>query len=76
MNLLKVRRIGNSLGVILPAEVLDRLHVEEGQELVATMGPEGLVLRRPRLVVSDQELADFVKNLGQHHDVAQGLGNE
>ena len=30
---LKVRRIGNSLGVILPKEVLEQLRVEEGDGL-------------------------------------------
>ena len=32
-NKLKVRKIGNSLGVILPREVLEDLRVEEGDSL-------------------------------------------
>ena len=33
MDKLKIRRIGNSLGAIIPAEVLARLRVREGDEL-------------------------------------------
>ncbi|MGH6922471.1 MAG: AbrB/MazE/SpoVT family DNA-binding domain-containing protein [Propylenella sp.] len=35
---LKVRKIGNSFGVILPREVLSRLHVGEGDSLSLTEG--------------------------------------
>ena len=42
---LKVRRIGNSLGVVLPKAVLARLRVGEGETLAATETPDGLVLR-------------------------------
>lgn len=41
---LKVRKIGNSLGVVLPKEVLAKLNVEEGAELTVTETPDGLVL--------------------------------
>ena len=40
----KVRRIGNSLGVILPREVLTALGVGEGDQLFALRTPEGLTL--------------------------------
>jgi putative addiction module antidote len=35
----KVRRIGNSLGIVLPKEVLQRLRVEEGATLYLTEAP-------------------------------------
>jgi len=41
---LKLRRIGNSLGVILPREMLAELGVEEGDQLFAVRTPEGLRL--------------------------------
>lgn len=41
MQHLKVRRIGNSLGVVLPRDVLARLGVDEGSEIVLTDTPEG-----------------------------------
>ncbi|MCA9470194.1 MAG: AbrB/MazE/SpoVT family DNA-binding domain-containing protein [Nitrospira sp.] len=41
MTNLKVRRIGNALGVTLPKEVLTRLHLEEGDRLFLTQTPDG-----------------------------------
>jgi putative addiction module antidote len=36
----KVRRIGNSLGIVLPKEALSALKVEEGATLYLTEAPE------------------------------------
>ena len=41
---LKVRKVGNSLGVILPKEVLARLRVEAGDELTLSETPGGVAL--------------------------------
>ena len=41
---LKLTQIGNSVGVILPKEVLAKLRLREGQSLVMTETPEGLLL--------------------------------
>ncbi|MBA3565124.1 MAG: AbrB/MazE/SpoVT family DNA-binding domain-containing protein [Gammaproteobacteria bacterium] len=38
----KLRKIGNSLGVILPKEELERLHVSDGDELYAIPTSGGL----------------------------------
>jgi putative addiction module antidote len=38
---LKVRKFGNSLGVVLPKEVLARLNVGDGQRLYLSEAPEG-----------------------------------
>jgi len=38
---LKVRKFGNSLGVILPKEVLHRLNAAEGDRLLLIEAPEG-----------------------------------
>jgi putative addiction module antidote len=43
---LKVRQIGNSLGVVLPKEVLARLGANEGDEIVVTKTPTGIQLHR------------------------------
>jgi len=42
--LLKLRKIGSSLGVILPKEVLNPLHVKEGDTLYLTQDSDGLTL--------------------------------
>ena len=38
---LKVRKIGNSLGVVLPKEAVRRLHADEGDRLFLIEGPNG-----------------------------------
>ena len=44
MTTLKVRKIGNSYGVILPKEVLTRLNVNDGDTVVLTETPDGYQL--------------------------------
>lgn len=41
MHTLKLTQIGNSVGVILPKEVLARLKVEKGDSLYITESPDG-----------------------------------
>ncbi len=53
MQHLKIRRIGNSLGVVLPRDVLARLGVDEGSEIVLTDTPEGGL----RIDRADEEFA-------------------
>ncbi len=38
---LKLRKVGNSVGVVLPKEALARLNAAEGDALVLTESPEG-----------------------------------
>lgn len=45
MTKLTIRKIGNSEGVILPKEILARLHVKEGDQLFVTETPDGVSLR-------------------------------
>jgi putative addiction module antidote len=52
----KLRKIGNSLGVILPKEALADLNVEEGQALYITKAEDGSL----RITPSDQ---DFEKSM-------------
>lgn len=55
MTNVKIRKIGNSLGVILPKEVLDHLQGEQGTTLHVSLTADGL-----RLDVYDTEVADQV----------------
>lgn len=41
MTELKIRKFGNSLGVVLPREVIARLGVGEGEQLFLTETPDG-----------------------------------
>jgi len=38
---LKVRKIGNSLGVVLPKEVVSRLNTRDGEQLYLSETPDG-----------------------------------
>ena len=44
MHALKLTQIGNSVGVILPKEVLAKLKVEKGDTLYVTETPDGVSL--------------------------------
>jgi putative addiction module antidote len=48
---LKITKIGNSLGVVLPKEALARLKVEQGDTVFLTDAPDGY-----RITLYDQEL--------------------
>jgi putative addiction module antidote len=42
---LRITQIGNSLGVVLPKEILAKLRVEKGDTIFVTETPEGVTLR-------------------------------
>ncbi len=44
MHQLKLTQIGNSVGVILPKEVLARLRLEKGDTVFVTETPDGLAI--------------------------------
>lgn len=44
MAVLKIRPFGNSAGIILPKDELDRLHLEVGDELAIRQSENGLEL--------------------------------
>lgn len=41
---LKLRAIGNSTGVVLPRELLEKLRVKRGDELMVLETPDGITL--------------------------------
>jgi putative addiction module antidote len=52
---LKLRKIGNSVGLVLPKEALAHLKAEEGDTLTLTEGADGrLLLSTPVAKVSEQ----------------------
>ena len=38
---LKLRKVGNSVGVVLPKEALSHLHAQEGDTICVTEAPDG-----------------------------------
>lgn len=65
---LKIRKIGNSCGIVLPKEALLHLKVEEGQSLYLTEGPEDSY----RVVASDPE---FAKSMEIFKDISRRYRN-
>lgn len=44
---LKLRKVGNSVGVVLPKEALAHLNAEEGDTVSVTEGPDGSLRMSP-----------------------------
>ena len=70
--MLKVTQIGNSLGVVLPREVLSDLNVERGDKLFLTRSPEGF-----RVTKSDPDFEHQMslarEIMKKRHDVLREL---
>lgn len=56
---LTVRKVGNSLGLILPAHAVHTLHVQEGDQLDLTEAPDGF-----RLTPNDPDFAKTMEVAG------------
>ena len=72
---LKVRRVGNSLGVILTKDVVDALGVAEGDELFAIRTPDGI-----RLTPYDADFARAIEStreyMRRHRDAMHELAKK
>lgn len=44
---LEIKKIGNSTGLILPKELLARLGLQQGDEVVVTEAPDGFKVSKP-----------------------------
>ena len=65
---LKLRKVGNSLGVVLPKEALAHLKVEEGQSVYLTEAPDGSY----RVTSSNPE---FTRQMAVAEDIARRYRN-
>ncbi len=72
MTKLKVRRIGNSLGTILPTDVLQRLRVAEGDELFVVEDQDGVRLT-PYNPEFDEALDAFEEGRKQYRNALRKL---
>ena len=72
MNALKLTQIGNSVGVILPKELLARLKVDKGDLLHVTDAPDGITLTPYDPTVDAQVVAgrDF---MNEYRDTFRAL---
>lgn len=46
---LQIKKIGNSTGLILPKELLQRLGLEQGDEVIVSHEPDGLKITLPEV---------------------------
>jgi putative addiction module antidote len=68
----KVTTIGNSVGIVLPKEVLNRLHVERGDVLYITDAPDGVRLS-PYNDAFAQKLEALEQVMRENRDVLKKL---
>jgi putative addiction module antidote len=64
MHTLKLTQIGNSVGVILPKEMLVKLKLEKGDEIFVTDSPDGmrLTVHNPEFEAQMQAARDIMKS--------------
>lgn len=70
---LEVKKIGNSTGLILPRELLTRLHLEQGQWLHVTELPDGGVRLTPYDPDFDQAMAVVDEIMDEYKDTLRAL---
>lgn len=62
---IKLRKIGNSLGLVLPKEALTQLHAEEGDSLTLTDAADGslrICTSKQQEVAQQMKVAEDVMN--------------
>ncbi|MBI2841517.1 MAG: AbrB/MazE/SpoVT family DNA-binding domain-containing protein [Acidobacteria bacterium] len=72
MTKLKVTRVGNSLGVVLPKEMLRRLRIDKGDTLFALETSEGVELT-PYDPVFEQQMDIAERVMREDRDVLRRL---
>jgi putative addiction module antidote len=68
----KITTIGNSVGIVLPREVLNRLHVEKGDIVYITDSPEGVHLTAYNAAFA-QKLDALEQVMRENRDVLKKL---
>jgi len=72
MTTLKLTQIGNSVGVILPKEILARLKLEKGDSVFVTDAPGGVTLT-PYDPVFEDQMAAARRIMKKRRDVLREL---
>jgi putative addiction module antidote len=72
MTAVTLRKIGNSVGFILPKSELDALGVKEGDNLFLVRGPDGLRLvpNDPKFAAAVEDARDYMR---RHRDAMREL---
>ena len=70
---LKVVKVGNSLGMRLPREVLNRLHLEDGDTLILTESPEGGYRLMPYNPEFEQQMKAAEEGIRRYRNTLKAL---
>ena len=70
---LKVRRFGNSLGVVLPKGVINRLHAGDGEPLFLIESPEGGYRLTPYDRAFEKKMAKAEDIISRHRNTLHVL---
>ncbi len=73
MTRLKVRPVGNSLGVVLPKEILARLNLKSGDSLHLTEAPDGAMRITPYDPEFEAQMRLARKGMGKFRDTLREL---
>jgi len=70
---LKVRRFGNSLGVVLPKDVINRLHTKDGEPLFLIEAPDGSYRLTPYDPAFGKKMAKAEEIIGRYRNTLHAL---
>ena len=70
---LKVRKFGNSLGVVLPKDVITRLNTKDGEPLFLIDGPDGTYRLTPYDPVFEKKIAKAEDIIGRYRNTLHVL---
>jgi putative addiction module antidote len=70
---LKVRRVGNSLGVVLPREAVARLHTKDGGRLFLIEAPNGSYQLTPYDPAFEKKMAKAEEIISRYRNTLHAL---
>ena len=70
---LKVRKFGNSLGVVLPKDVITRLNTKDGEPLFLIDAPDGTYRLTPYDPVFEKKMAKAEDIIGRYRNTLHVL---
>jgi putative addiction module antidote len=73
MTQLKIRPVGNSLGVVLPKETLARLNLKNGDSLHLTEAPDGSMRITPYDPAFEEQMRFAREGMGKYRNTLREL---
>ncbi|MDU6239460.1 MAG: AbrB/MazE/SpoVT family DNA-binding domain-containing protein [Bradyrhizobium sp.] len=70
---LQVRKIGNSIGLILPKEMVARLNLEEGDKLFPVEQPDGGIMLTPHDPDFERAMTVARRGMKRYHNALSEL---